>query len=315
MWFDKALMIFNRSPEPVEGRLKELRLAEKRASTGSALRFMLLACPFIFLGLGYNIFTGQPATAQDWQCKAPATLPRPTIEPQEEIRRTPVSGYTLALSWSREFCRGREKDPAMALQCGGKIGDFGFIVHGLWPNAAGPDYPIWCRKARLLSRKVVADHICMSPIVQLLQHQWAKHGSCMVRRPETYFGAAKLLFEAIEFPDMDRLSRQGEKDDVPLNAAGLADAFATDNDGLPANAVRFKSNERGWLQEVRICLDKKFKPTACPRHISGARDKAEIKIWRGSGAITHIIRRKVCRSTWSQNAITRLPNCPPNYVR
>jgi ribonuclease T2 len=229
--------------------------------------------------------THQLAIAQAWQCKAPATLPRPAIEPQpqRDIRRTSVASYVLALGWSPEFCRARGKDPAVALQCNGKIGDFGFILHGLWPEAKGPDYPQWCRSAAVLSRKVVADNICMTPSVQLLQHQWAKHGTCMARKPETYFGAAKLLFEAIDFPDMDRLSRQGDKPgEARLNAAGLAEAFATYNDGLPANAIKVKTNDRGWLQEVRICLDKKFKPQACPRFVRSAPAKAAVKIWRGS---------------------------------
>lgn len=229
--------------------------------------------------------THQAASAQAWQCKAPAKLSRPTIEiPQPgEIRRTPIAGYTLALSWSREFCRGREKDPAMDYQCSGKIGDFGFVLHGLWPEAAGPDYPQYCRKAAQLSRKVVAENICMTPSVQLLQHEWAKHGTCMTRKPETYFGAAKLLFNAIEFPDMDRLSRQGSKEgEATLNAAGLADAFASINEGLPANAVKVKTNRKGWLEEVRLCLDKNFKPQSCPSFARGAPDKAEVKIWRGS---------------------------------
>ncbi len=225
-----------------------------------------------------------PVLAQAWQCRPPANLPRPVIEPQPagEIRRTAVASYILALSWSPEYCRARGRDPDMALQCDGKIGDFGFILHGLWPEAKGPDYPQWCRKADLLPRKVVADNICMTPSVQLLQHEWAKHGTCMARRPETYFAAAKLLFEAIDFPDMDRLSRQGGKPgEAPLNAAGLAAAFASFNEGLPANAIRVKTNERGWLQEVRICLDKKFRPQACPGFVRGAPDKAEVKIWRG----------------------------------
>lgn len=224
------------------------------------------------------------ASAQAWQCKAPVSLPRPVLEipPKSEIRRRPVAGHVLALSWSREYCRGRENDPAMALQCSGKIGDFGFVLHGLWPEAKGPDYPRWCRTEGLLSRQMVASNICMSPSAQLLQYQWAKHGSCMARKPETYFGAAKLMFEAIEFPDMDRLSRQGSKlGEAPLNAAALAEAFATYNEGLPASAVRVKLNERGWLEEVRICLGKRFRPEACPRFIDGARDKATVKIWRG----------------------------------
>ena len=229
--------------------------------------------------------THQAATAQAWQCKAPDNLSRPNVETPspDQIRRTPIAGYVLALSWSREFCRSREKDPAMELQCSGRIGDFGFVLHGLWPEAAGPDYPQYCRNAGQLSRKVIADNICMTPSVQLLQHEWAKHGTCMSRKPETYFGAAKLLFEAIEFPDMDRLSRQGSKEgETPLNAARLAEAFASTNEGLSAKAIKVKTNRKFWLEEMRICLDKKFKPQACPAFVKGAPDKAEVKVWRGS---------------------------------
>ena len=219
----------------------------------------------------------QPLAAQAWQCTAPLRLSRPTLElpPPGAIRRVPVAGFTLALSWSPEFCKGRELDPAKQLQCAGKIGDFGFVLHGLWPAAKGPDNPMWCRTSGLISRQLMSDNICMTPDVQLLQHQWAKHGSCMARRPETYFGAAKLMFEAIDFPDMAALSRK------PLTAADLAEKFETYNEGLPASAVRVQLNERGWLQEVRICLGKRFLPQACPRFAEGAPAKAQVKIWRG----------------------------------
>lgn len=224
-------------------------------------------------------------SAQAWQCKPPANLPRPVVEPQpkKEIRRTAVASYILALSWSREYCRNRGKDADMELQCSGRIGDFGFVLHGLWPEAAGPDYPQWCRAAPLLSRKIIAQNICMTPSVQLLQHEWAKHGTCMARKPETYFGAARLLFNAIEFPDMDRLSRQGAKEgEKPLSASGLAESFASQNEGLPASAIKVKTNARGWLEEVRICLDKSFKPKTCPAFVKGAADTARVKIWRGN---------------------------------
>lgn len=225
----------------------------------------------------------EPAAAQAWQCRAPASLPRPApVYPKPgEVRRTPVDGYILALSWSREHCRGRENAPDDALQCGRQIGEFGFIVHGLWPEAKGPDYPQWCRKAAALPRRLIAENICMTPSVPLLQHEWAKHGTCMARKPETYFGAARLLFNALEFPDMDRLSREGEKG-AALTTARLAEAFALNNDGLSEKAIRVKTNRRGWLQEVHICLDQKFRPRACPAFSQGAPATAQIKIWRGS---------------------------------
>lgn len=248
----------------------------------SRVPFARLALPSAFaLCLAAPSATA-PVRAQAWQCRPPANLPRPQIETPNpaEIRRTPADGYILALSWSREHCRGREKSERDALQCSGTMGEFGFILHGLWPEARGPDYPQWCRKAGVLPRAIVAKNICMTPSVQLLQHQWAKHGTCMTRRPETYFNAARLLFAALEFPDMDRLSRQGERDGT-LTAARLTEEFALSNDGLPESAIAVKTNRRGWLDEVHVCLDRKFKPRNCPAYSRGAPGKTQIRIWRG----------------------------------
>lgn len=242
-----------------------------------------LALAFPALALLATSAPHQPALAQAWQCRSPVNLPRPVpVYPQPgEIRRTTVDGYILALSWSREHCRGRQNNPDDALQCGNAMGEFGFILHGLWPEAKGPNYPQWCRKAGPLPRKVVAENICMTPSVRLLQHEWAKHGTCMARKPETYFGAARLLFDALEFPDMDRLSREGEREGK-LTAAKLAEAFALNNEGLPEQAIRVKTNRRAWLEEVHICLDRKFKPRACPAFVRGTPDNVQIKIWRGN---------------------------------
>jgi ribonuclease T2 len=197
-----------------------------------------------------------------------------------EARRVPVDGYLLALSWSPEICKSRSGDPDSALQCDGKMGDFGFVLHGLWPEGKGKDYPMWCKKADLLPRKIIAQNICMTPSVQLLQHEWAKHGTCMAKHPAAYFGAAKLIYDAVVMPDMARLSKPIEGKPA-LNAGALADAFAAINPGLPASAVAVKTNDRGWLQEVRICLGNNLKPEACPAGKRGAPDKTEVKVWRG----------------------------------
>lgn len=223
-----------------------------------------------------------PAQAQSWQCNVPQnmSLPRPQIEritSRDTVRRTKINGYIMALSWSREYCKNRG---GQSLQCNSQIGDFGFILHGLWPEARGPNYPQYCRNAAVLPRKVVRDNICMTPDVQLLQHEWAKHGTCMTRTPAAYFAAARVMFNAITFPDMDRLSRQYKRGDA-VNADALAQSFADINDDLPADAIKVKINRRGWLQEVYLCLGKDFLPRKCPNFVRGARGNEIVKIWRG----------------------------------
>lgn len=218
-----------------------------------------------------------PALAQGWQCKPPVTLPRAEVEPRprsEPVRRTPVGGYTLALGWSPEYCRTRMQSARDRLQCSGEMGDFGFTLHGLWPEArGGAPWPQYCRAPTVVPPRDLRANICTTPSASLMQHEWARHGSCMTRTPGAYFRASRVLFDALEFPDMDRLSR-----DEP-SAADVRDAIAAINPGLESDAVRLKLNKRGWLTDVRLCLDIRFRPTRCMGR--GLRDDAPVKIWRG----------------------------------
>jgi ribonuclease T2 len=236
---------------------------------------------FLLIGV-VAAFQPAPTMAQAWQCQPPRFLPRPALElpPSGQRARTAIDGYVLALGWSPEYCRGRRHDPAARFQCSGEIGDFGFVLHGLWPDAKGPNDPQYCRSVGVLPRRTVTENICLSPSPQLLQHQWAKHGSCLANRPDAYFGAARLLFNAIEFPDMARLSRESDRG-TPLTAQVLAERLDDLNDGLPANAVTVKTNSKGWLQEVHICLGTDFKPRQCTALTRRASATAQIKIWRG----------------------------------
>ncbi|MFZ1743141.1 MAG: ribonuclease T, partial [Pontixanthobacter sp.] len=70
------------------------------------------------------------AHAQAYQCRLPQDVSVPKISPQEKPRRMPVTGYTLAASWSPEFCKGREMEARHRTQCSGRNGRFGFVAHG-----------------------------------------------------------------------------------------------------------------------------------------------------------------------------------------
>ena len=147
------------------------------------------------------------AQAQAYQCRVPSSLPaaRPIASPGPALRLAPTA-YTLALSWSPEFCRSRTRDSAHRLQCSGDTGRFGFIVHGLWPEAARAA-PQWCRKVPPPSASVVRGQLCRTPSVDLIGHEWAKHGSCMARDAAGYYKVSSILFDSVRFPAMESLSR------------------------------------------------------------------------------------------------------------
>jgi ribonuclease T2 len=217
------------------------------------------------------------AQAQAYQCRVPDALSLPPpVRADGPAFRTRIGGYTLALSWSPEYCRSHGRDPANAVQCGGGAGRFGFIVHGLWPEAAKGRPPQWCATTPRPTLPSLRSNLCMTPSPGLLEHEWAKHGSCMASSPEGYYRVAATLWQSLRFPDMDRLSR-----DEALTAGTLRQELVTLNRGWRAEAIGLLANERGWLQEVRLCYDRKFMPSRCPRSLFGPADKAALKIWRG----------------------------------
>ncbi|MGB7408200.1 MAG: ribonuclease T, partial [Pontixanthobacter sp.] len=138
-----------------------------------------------FLAIVGTMSAGSPLAAQAYQCRMPKVVSVPKISPQAKPRRLPVTGYTLAASWSPEFCKGREMQARHRTQCSGRSGRFAFVAHGLWPESRR-NWPQWCATRRTVSSAVARANMCMMPSTRLIASQWAKHGSCMSRRPRTY---------------------------------------------------------------------------------------------------------------------------------
>lgn len=215
-----------------------------------------------------------PALAQAHQCSLPDRIrPLEAPRPDGPARRLPIAGYTLAVTWSPEFCR-TGRDP-QGMQCSLRSGHFGFVLHGLWPEARR-GYPQWCSLTPRPSPALLRQHLCMTPSARLLEHEWAKHGSCMVRTPQAYFRAAAALWRSIAWPDADRLSRRPD-----LTVGDLRGEFVAANPDWQAGQVGIVLSRSGWLQEVRLCYGRNFMPARCPRNKIGAPDSAALKIWRG----------------------------------
>jgi ribonuclease T2 len=237
--------------------------------SGAIRLFRLLS---LISGLVLTLALAGPALAQS--CRVPERLPPARAEPVSPgtVRQVPITDYLLAISWSPQYCRSRggAADP---LQCGSGT-RFGFVLHGLWPEGPGRTWPQYCRPAGPVPAAVVRASFCATPSVRLQQHEWQKHGSCMASSPERYFKASTGLFNALRWPDMERLSR------VRPDAAGLSAAIAEANPGLTPAGIRILLGRGGWLEEVRICLDRDFRPARCPRDTPGARPRERVRIWR-----------------------------------
>ena len=219
------------------------------------------------------------ALAQARLCAVPPSAPlsiRPDLPDEKQpVRVLPIGSYTLAISWSPQYCRGKEGDARASFQCGGR-NRFGFVLHGLWPDGEGKDWPQYCAPTPLLGQATLRANLCSTPSAQLLQHEWAKHGTCMAgETPDSYFRRSTGYFRKLRYPDMNALSRR------PLTAGRFAQAFARANPGMRADMMRVTADKQGWLDEVWLCMDTRFRYMACPAHQGGLAPGARLRIWRG----------------------------------
>ncbi len=218
---------------------------------------------------------GTVAQAQAYQCQPPKNVVSvPRIVPDGPARRTAIAGYTLALSWSPEHCRF--PTAADRFQCSGKNGRFGLVLHGLWPESKGRNWPQWCPTSRRPSPAVLRQNLCLTPSAELIAHEWAKHGSCMTKRPEAYFKAARILWDSLTLPDLDRLSRR-----KGLTAGMVREAFVAAFPAFHGEMVGLNLSERGWLEEIRLCYNTRIPARALLESQFGPPDTVPVKIWRG----------------------------------
>jgi ribonuclease T2 len=216
------------------------------------------------------------ALAQPISCQIPpsAIAPPPAV-PDGPTRLLPITNYVLALSWAPDFCDIHAGDADAARECNGRTARFGFVLHGLWPDAAHETWPQWCPARPPATRQVPAAIVrqmaCTTPSPTLLAHEWAKHGTCMAASPQAYFAQSSALFNAIRYPDMAALARRAH-----LTAGDLRTAFAAANPRYPREAIGLLTREATALQEIHFCLDRTMHPAPCVSKTPP--DSAEIRI-------------------------------------
>lgn len=168
--------------------------------------------------------------------------------------------YVLALSWSPNWC-ALEGDSRGSEQCD-QDEDFGWVMHGLWPQYH-QGWPSYCKNAaRPPSRSMTAGMADIMGTSGSAWYQWKKHGTCAGLSAPDYYETARAAYDSITRPAAFRkLTKQ-----VTLPASLIEEAFLRDNPQLEADGltVTCRANR---IQEVRICLSKDLDPVPCGRDV------------------------------------------------
>ena len=168
--------------------------------------------------------------------------------------------YVMALSWSPNWC-ALEGDRRGSDQCDARH-DYGWILHGLWPqNERG--YPSNCRVGKRDPSR--SDTKAMSDIMAtggLAWHQWKKHGRCSGLSSDAYFTLSREAYGSIERP---AVLRKLEKT-VRLPATLIEEAFLEVNPALEPDMITITCKGK-YVQEARVCLTKDLQPRKCGRDV------------------------------------------------
>lgn len=220
----------------------------------------------VLLISGGKSFSQQPANAKSnaVELVKVAAVPGQTWEPGTRGRKsqrryaeaqatTGVPGefdfYLLSLSWSPGFCATHRGGS----ECGRRLG---FVVHGMWPQYGGGDYPVNCSDAPgPANPRAYTD---MIPTASLVEHEWKKHGTCSGLTANAYFAAIRKAFAGVRIP----VGIGTGRDAGWVAPERLLEAFAKANPGYPEGSFVLSCGSNR-LTAIEVCLSKDLQPQRC----------------------------------------------------
>jgi ribonuclease T2 len=210
-------------------------------------------------------------------CTLPPNVERPAVRGPDHRNAVRTDYLMLVLSWSPAFCAEQDTDAERrrhAFQC--SLNDFGFVVHGLWPQSeraqSWRDHPRHCRGSDPLPAALVRRHLCTVPGGELMQNEWQAHGTCHWSRAEDYFAAIEALWTQYRRPAPRDMPREATAGDIKQSFVAL-------NPGtLKREHLQVTVASGNRLRDVRICLTagERPAPRACPR--GGTPDGQRVRI-------------------------------------
>jgi ribonuclease T2 len=180
--------------------------------------------------------------------------------------------YVVSLSWSPAYCSTHPNDKR---QCGER--GFGFVLHGVWPQKSAGGYPQDCPVNSQPSNATIQKTLAFMPSEKLINHEWAKHGTCTGLSADEYFTLADRAFGMLKIP----AAFQAPSESRSLSADQIEAEFINANPQITANQITV-SCSAGELSEIRVCVDTQLKPTDCGKGVKTqcGRDTVQIRSMR-----------------------------------
>jgi len=163
--------------------------------------------------------------------------------------------YLLTMSWAPEFCASNPKGKSSS-ECDPKK-HYGFVVHGLWPQNNTGAYPHDCAPAQPVSQAIVQQMMPLMPDSGLIQHEWAKHGTCSGLSAQDYFDSIQKVFGNVKVPEEYRAPASMVTD----SPSDIEKKFAEANNA-PQGAFRVSCPNADFAA-LEVCLTKDLQYQEC----------------------------------------------------
>jgi ribonuclease T2 len=157
--------------------------------------------------------------------------------------------YLMNLSWSPEFCSIQSTSPECAAHPG-------FILHGLWTQNNDGTYPVFCSEEPAPTN--ITQNLDITPDLPLLQHEWAKHGTCSGVGPQRFFAMEHQAFHSLHIPPQFEHIDQ----EISMTPNAILDLFAAANPDFPQGSILLSCG-RNHLTAIESCFNKDLKPIVC----------------------------------------------------
>jgi len=157
--------------------------------------------------------------------------------------------YLMNLSWSPEFCSIQGTSP----ECAAKPG---FILHGLWAQNNDGSYPVFCSEEHGPAKP--SENLDLTPDLSLLDHEWAKHGTCAAVGPQRFFTMEREAYHSLKIPaEFTHVDHE-----ISLTPDKILGLFYEANPTFPQGSILLSCG-RNHLTAIEACFSKDLKPLVC----------------------------------------------------